>query len=261
MPLLRRALPLTLAAAVTVSASLSAQSNTIGRTVLQRMHDAYAGKWYKSLTFVQRTTTFDSARTPKYETWYETVPITTAAWCCASIGASPSKGNGVLYTADSLWSLRGGKLAAARPTGNPFLPLIQGVYVQPVDKTIRELKQTGVDLSKGYKTQYEGANVTVIGATSAADSTSPQIWIDDARNVLAAHDALLRSQPPADRRPPRRLRARRPRLAGDEGQHVRERCSEPDRGILELEDRSAVVRTVVRRGDVDDGATLGKALG
>jgi len=182
--ILCRTLCLAVAAAVTASAPSNAQSDTIGRTVLQRMHDAYAGKWYKSLTFVQRTTTFDSARTPKYETWYETVADHDGRVVLRIDRGAPSEGNGVLYTADSLWSLRGGKLAAARPTGNPFLPLIQGVYVQPVDKTVRELKQTGVDLSKGYKTKYEGAGVTVIGAASAADSTSPQIWIDDARNVL-----------------------------------------------------------------------------
>jgi outer membrane lipoprotein-sorting protein len=163
----------------------SAQSNaSVGQTVLQRMHDAYAGKWYKSLTFVQKTTTWDSTRTPQYETWYETVADHDGRVVLRIDRGSPTGGNGVLYTADSVWSMRGGKLVAARPTGNPFLPLIQGVYVQPVGKTVRELKGTGVDLSKGYQRSYDGANVTVVGAASAADSTSPQIWVDDARNVL-----------------------------------------------------------------------------
>lgn len=183
--MLRRSIQLAIATCAVSSLAVHAQgSGTIGRTVLQRMHDAYAGKWYKSLTFVQKTTTFDSARTPKYDTWYETVAEHDGRVVLRIDRGSPADGNGVLYTADSVWSMRAGKMAAARPTGNPFLPLIQGVYVQPVDKTIRELGQTGVDLSKGYKTKYEGANVTVLGAASAADSTSPQIWIDDDRNVL-----------------------------------------------------------------------------
>ncbi|HEY4303180.1 MAG TPA: hypothetical protein VGM82_01830 [Gemmatimonadaceae bacterium] len=179
-----RALRLAALLSVAVGSSAAAQDNAFGRAVLQRMHDAYTGKWYRSLTFVQKTTTWDSTRTPHYETWYETVAEDKGRIVLRIDRGSPANGNGVLYTADSLWSFRDGKLAATRPTGNAFLPLIQGVYVQPVDKTIRELKETGVDLSKGYKRQYEGANVTVIGATSAADSTSPQIWIDDARNVL-----------------------------------------------------------------------------
>jgi len=165
--------------------SASAQNDaTLGRAVLQRMHDAYAGKWYKSLTFVQKTTTWDSTRTPRYETWYETVAEHDGRVVLRIDRGLPSAGNGVLYTVDSVWSMRAGKLAAARPTGNPFLPLIQGVYVQPVDKTVRELSGTGVDLSKGYNGTYEGAKVTVIGAASSVDSTSPQIWIDDTRNVL-----------------------------------------------------------------------------
>jgi len=184
MKMLRRAV-LFSASCCVVALPVRAQSgNTIGRTVLQHMHDAYAGKWYKSLTFVQRTTTWDSTRAPKYETWYETVAEDKGRVVLRIDRGSPTAGNGVLYTADSLWSVRGGKLAASLPQGNPFLPLIQGVYVQPVEKTVRELKSTGVDLSKGYQRTFEGAKVTVVGAASAADSTSPQFWVDDNRNVL-----------------------------------------------------------------------------
>jgi hypothetical protein len=172
---------------------------TIGRTVLQRMHDAYAGKWYKSLTFVQRTTTFGSARTPRYETWYETVAEHDGRVVLRIDRGTPSQGNGVLYTADSVWSVRAGKVAATRPTGNPFLPLIQGVYVQPVDKTVRELKGTGVDLSKGYQRTYQGTDVTVVGAASAADSTSPQFWVEHSRNVLVRMIlSFAPNRPPTD---------------------------------------------------------------
>jgi hypothetical protein len=200
MIILRRTLLQTAAACLCAATALHAQSaNTIGRTVLQRMHDAYAGKWYNSLTFVQRTTTWDSARAPKYETWYETVAENQGRVALRIDRGSPAAGNGVLYTADSLWSVRGGKLAAALPQGNPFLPLIQGVYVQPVDRTVRELKGTGVDLSKGYQRTFEGAKVTVVGAASAADSTSPQFWVDDARNVLVRMMlSFAPNRPPTD---------------------------------------------------------------
>jgi hypothetical protein len=181
-------------------AALSAGAQaTTGRAVLQKMHDAYAGKWYRSLTFVQRTTTFDSARTPHYETWYETVADHDGRTVLRIDRGRPSEGNGMFYTPDSVWVMRGGKLAATRPTGNPFLPLIQGVYVQPVDKTIRELEGTNIDLSKGYRRTYDGAKVSVVGATSAADSTSPQFWVDDARNVLVRMMlSLAPNRPPMD---------------------------------------------------------------
>jgi hypothetical protein len=42
--------------------------------------------------------------------------------------------------------MRDGKLAATRDDGNEFLPLIEGVYVQPVERTISELSGMNVDL-------------------------------------------------------------------------------------------------------------------
>jgi hypothetical protein len=197
--MLRRIVAFAALSSLVPALAVGAQGNTIGRRVLQRMHDAYDGKWYHSLLFTQRTTTWDSTRTPRYETWYETLADDKGRVVLRIDRGSPANGNGVLYTADSLWSVRGGKLAASLPQGNAFLPLIQGVYVQPVDKTIRELKSTGVDLSTGYSRTFEDANVTVIGAASAADSTSPQIWIDDARNVLVRMlVSFAPNRPPTD---------------------------------------------------------------
>jgi hypothetical protein len=198
MTLLRCTISRGLVLSAGIAFSAAAQGTT-GRAVLQKMHDAYAGKWYTSLTFVQRTTTFDSARTPHYETWYETVADHDGRTVLRIDRGKPSEGNGVLYTADSVWVVRAGKVAATRSTGNPFLPLIQGVYVQPVDKTIRELAGTNVDLSKGYQRTYEGAKVSVVGATSAADSTSPQFWVDDARHVLVRMIlSFAPNRPPTD---------------------------------------------------------------
>lgn len=173
-----------IAALVVAASSASAQDASFGRTVLQRMHDAYAGRWYPTLTFVQKTTTWDSARAPHYETWYESVASHGGRVVLRIDRGAPSEGNGVLYTPDSAWVMREGTLAATRPVGNPFLPLIQGVYVQPVDQTVRELKATGVDLTRGYTRTVDGRRVSVVGAASAADSTSPQLWVDDERNVL-----------------------------------------------------------------------------
>jgi len=115
--MLRRTMPLVALCAAAALPLRAQADNTIGRTVLQRMHDAYAGKWYKSLTFVQRTTTWDSSRAPKYETWYETVAEDKGRVVLRIDRGSPTNGNGVLYTADSLWSVRGGKLAASLPQG------------------------------------------------------------------------------------------------------------------------------------------------
>ena len=43
---------------------IGAQTPSTGRVVLARMHDAYAGKWYSTLRFVQKTTRYGADGTP-----------------------------------------------------------------------------------------------------------------------------------------------------------------------------------------------------
>src|SRR3954470_18840947 len=42
-----------------------------GEAVLRAMHDRYAGKWYRTLTFTQKTTTTLQSGTEVVQTWYE----------------------------------------------------------------------------------------------------------------------------------------------------------------------------------------------
>lgn len=58
------------------------------------------------------------------------------------------------------------------------------MYVQPVEQTAAELRREGFDLTKGYEASRNGAAVTVVGAALAADSTSPQFWVDRGRNLM-----------------------------------------------------------------------------
>jgi hypothetical protein len=80
--------------------------------------------------------------------------------------------------------VRAGKLARTDARGNEFLPLIEGVYMQPVATTIAQLKGTGVDMSRVTTGTWENRKAWIIGVTSTADSTSPQIWIDADRYVV-----------------------------------------------------------------------------
>src|SRR5438094_559000 len=80
-------------------------------------------------------------------TWYESVKGPNLL----RIGlGDPSAGRGVVYTAESSFVFRDGKLASSSADGNPFLPLIMGVYLQPVEETERQLAHHGVDVSKAY---------------------------------------------------------------------------------------------------------------
>lgn len=168
----------TLIALTLLAASASAQESP-GVAALERMRKAYDGKWYNTLTFVQRTITAQSGAKPDTTIWYETV---IGSRLRIDVG-DPALGNGMLYTPDSTYIVRGGTLARAIPSGNPFLPLIMGVYLQPAERTARELAAFGFDLSKATTGTWQGAPVTIVGAASSADTISAQFWVD-ARSLV-----------------------------------------------------------------------------
>jgi hypothetical protein len=156
-----------------------------GAEVLQRMHDAYAGKWYKTLRFAQKTTIRRRDGTDTVITWHESLRYTDAHGTQLRIDQGDlSAANGVLYTADSTWVVRAGKLAATRPNGNEFLPLIEGVYMQPVARTVRELDSAKIDMQRVSRGDWQGRPAWIVGATSPNDTASTQFWVDVERNVV-----------------------------------------------------------------------------
>jgi len=191
-----------LALAVLVpSARLTSQAPKTPKTgaeVLEAMRAAYDGKWYHTLTFVQ-TTTFHRPDGERKQTWYETLRHTGAGTQLRIDFGDLADGNGIIYTPDSAYSVRAGKPAPPRATGNEFLPLIEGVYVQPVALTVKELAGMKVDLSRVYTGTWEGKPVWIVGAASAADSTSPQFWVDTERKLLVRMKIRPNeAQPPLD---------------------------------------------------------------
>jgi hypothetical protein len=157
-----------------------------GLELLQRMHDSYGGRWYRALRFTQTTTRRGADGAETVTTWYESLRQTDSAGTQLRIDiGDPSAGNGVLYTADSLWVVRGGRLAFARPGGNALLPLIEGVYLQPVERTAAELTPAGIDLRRAVLTgEWNARPVWIAGAASPADTTSPQFWVDVERRAV-----------------------------------------------------------------------------
>ena len=168
-----------LAVAVAI-AGFSSQEPKDGRALLERMRAAYQGKWFRTVTFVQKTTMTRNGVTDT-STWYEA--LKSPDRLRIDFG-DPKNGNGVIYTADSVYGVRGGKVTRTAASGNPFLPFVQGVYDQPLETTIRQIQPYKFDLSKLYTTTWEGRPTYVAGAASAADTTSPQFWIDRERLII-----------------------------------------------------------------------------
>ena len=154
-----------------------------GTEVLERMRAAYDGRWYHTLTFAQKTTVFRNGE-KRIQSWRESLRHSAKGTQLRIDFGDASKGNGVLYTPDSSFRFQNGKLAARNNDGNAFLPLIEGVYVQPIAKTVAELAPTKIDLSRAYVGSWKGKPAWIVGATSAADTTSPQFWVDVAQKVV-----------------------------------------------------------------------------
>jgi hypothetical protein len=178
-----------LVAAVGLSAApcLTAQGGAAPRTgsdVLATIRSSYAGKWYHTLTFTQKTTLRGQDGTEREQTWYETLSHTSAGTKLRIDIGDLSAGNGIIFTPDSSFRVRGGQLQSSTASGNEFLPLIEGVYVQPVAQTVKELDQMKVDMSRVLTGTWEGKPVWVVGAASASDTTSPQFWVDTEHKLL-----------------------------------------------------------------------------
>jgi len=144
-----------------------------GEELIRLMHDRYAGKWYRTLTFVQKTTLPDG----KVETWYEAAELPGKL----RIDIAPLEGrNTILFRNDTLYDFKEGKLAETKPLIHPLMVLGFDVYAQPLDKTAKQLRELGFDLSKVHESEWEGRRAYVVGATRG-DSVTRQFWIDQER--------------------------------------------------------------------------------
>ncbi len=155
---------------------------TTPRELLTAMHARYEGKWYRTLTFLQRNTEHHPDGTVEHSTWRE--------WLQAPgklrIEFQPAdSGNGVLFASDSVFSFRHDSLLGSRPFVHPLLVLGFDVYAQPVERVVAQLQQPPrvFDLSVLSEGTWDGRAVWIVGA-KAADQHTRQFWVDKERLVF-----------------------------------------------------------------------------
>ena len=167
--------------AVAIASAARPLTVPTGAEIVQSMHDKYVGKWFKTLTFVQKTTRQTKAGKDTVQTWYESALL--PGRLRIDIG-KPSEGNGVLYTHDSTYQMAAGSLKQSAKGGNPLIPLLFDVYAVPVDQTLADIRTTlKIDLSKVSQSIWDGRPVYIIGA-AAGDEHAPQVWIDTERLIV-----------------------------------------------------------------------------
>jgi hypothetical protein len=165
-----------------------------GEAIVRRMHDRYAGKWYRTMTLVR--TLHTANRGDSVRTFFDTIRLPGHL----RVDGGPGDPDGLLFTADSTYTIHGGTVAVSGASPNRFFLLRFDVYVDPVEKTLATLRGRGFDLTKGYDWVWEGRDVYVVGAGPMDDRTR-QFWIDKERLVvvrqvdeLSGHKLELRYQ-------------------------------------------------------------------
>jgi len=145
-----------------------------GEEVLAAMKKKYDGKWYKTLTFEQKTTNYKADGSSSVETWYEAFTMPGKL----RIDMTPlEKGNGIIFADGKVYQFRDGKLAGSRDFVHPLLVLGFDVYGQAVETTAAQLKGLGIDLAVVHEEPWQNSTAIVIGAKQG-DLTTPQFWVD-----------------------------------------------------------------------------------
>jgi hypothetical protein len=144
-----------------------------GRTLVQAMHDRYASRWYRSLTYTQKTTLGLPSGGEIVQTWYVAEKLPRHQ----RIDSDLSSKSGTLFARDSIYSFAGGKRVSAEAGMTELLVLGGDVFSQPVSRTEADLRGLGFDLGKFHEATWQGVPVYVVGAMRG-DTMSKQLWVE-----------------------------------------------------------------------------------
>src|SRR5229473_3783923 len=140
-----RAILLTTALMLFVAPAAYAARIKTTEDLVQAMQKKHGKSWYKTATFVQKTTNYEKDGTKKIETWYEALSVPGSL----RIDFTPVKdGNGILFTDNKIYIFKNGKVDANRPYVHPLMILGFDVYgLLPQSDVMEKLKGLKFDLS------------------------------------------------------------------------------------------------------------------
>jgi outer membrane lipoprotein-sorting protein len=141
--------------------------------LVQAMQKKYGKSWYKTATFVQKTTEIEKDGTQKVSIWYEALSVPGSL----RIDFTPVKdGNGILFTENKIYIFKSGK-ADSHPFVHPLMILGFDIYRLSQADALEKLKGLKFDLSILREDTWQGRPVYVVGA-KLGDMHSAQFWID-----------------------------------------------------------------------------------
>src|ERR1043166_6453364 len=152
--------PLVLLVLMLAPATRAAKITTT-EDLVQAMQKKYAKSWYKTATFVEKTTNYEKDGTTKVATWYEALSVPGSL----RIDFTPIKdGNGILFTNSRLYSFKNGKIDNNRPFVHPLMVLGFDIYRLPPAEVLETLKNFKFDLSILHEDTWQDRPVYVVGA-------------------------------------------------------------------------------------------------
>jgi outer membrane lipoprotein-sorting protein len=157
---------------VITPASYAAKIKTT-EDLVQAMQKKYGKSWYKTATFVQKTTEIDKDGKQKVEIWYEALSVPGSL----RIDFTPVKdGNGILFTDNKMFIFKSGQ-ADSHPFVHPLMILGFDIYRLSQADALEKLKGLKFDLSILREDTWQGRPAYVVGAKQG-DLHSRQFWID-----------------------------------------------------------------------------------
>lgn len=146
-----------------------------GRALVQAMHDRWSGKWYRTLSFAQRTRTIAEDGTETRSIWYEALEHPGRL----RIDYAPLESrSGVICAQDRIFHFKEGRQVLVQETLNPLLTLLGDAYCQPVPRTVAQLEGLGFELGRIRREAWNDRPCWVVG-----EASGNQFWID-AENLL-----------------------------------------------------------------------------
>ena len=178
---LRRLAPLAaLALAACAGAPRAPSVPASGDAVLRAMRERYDGKWYRTLTFGQRTVQIPpGGGAERSATWWEAMSIPGRL----RIETDTAGRSGQLFARDSQFVIVNGALRRGVPGHNVLQVLGFDVYAQPVERTSGILRALGFPGGPVRVDTWDGRPVYVVGG-APGDLHSHQYWIDRERLVF-----------------------------------------------------------------------------
>jgi outer membrane lipoprotein-sorting protein len=166
-----------IAACLFLSSDTNAREIENGEALVQAMHACYEKSWYDTVTFTQKSTTYNHDGTTRVDTWYEAASLPGKL----RIDFGPvSDGNGVILADGTATFFQKGAQTAARPFVNMLLVLGFDVYKQSPAATVAQLKAEGIDLTKIHEEAWQGEPAYVVGADKG-DLKTKQFWVEKKR--------------------------------------------------------------------------------